>query len=143
MGSPEALAIVQRALDSGASGTVLQELIGLRDEKVVPLLCPLIARSSPRGELVGLHTQIIETLGTLGSHRESIQTLRTVLHRGEWWAPYRTAGQRSAAAAALRRIGTQEAIAVLEEAAHTGSRGVRNAARMHMRTPVSRERQHT
>ena len=49
VGSPEAVAIVQRALDTGAATTILPELIGLRDEKVAPLLCPVLVRSKPRG----------------------------------------------------------------------------------------------
>ena len=43
--------------------------------------------------------------------------LKEALHRGEWWAPGRTPLLRTAAAAALARIGTPEAVAVLEEAA--------------------------
>ena len=143
VGSPEAVAIVQRALDTGAATTILQELIGLRDEKVAPLLCPVLARSKPRGPVVDLHTQIMEALGTLGGHPDSVKALRAALYRGEWWAPSRTAALRRTAAAALRRIGTPDALAVLEEAAKNGTRGVRNAAQMQMRMPPQRERQHT
>ena len=125
VGSPGAIAIVRRALDGDASTTVLQELMGLRDEKVAPLLCPLLARSKPRGLLIGLHTQIMDALGGLGGHPDSVQALRAALYRGEWWAPTRTAVLRRAAAAALRRIGTPDALAVLEEAAQKGTRGVR------------------
>jgi hypothetical protein len=143
VGSPEAVAIVQRALDAGAETTILHELIGLRDEKVAPLLCPVLGRSKPRGPLVDLHTQIMEALGTLGGHPDSVKALRAALYRGEWWAPSRTAALRRTAAAALRRIGTPDALAVLEEAAKKGTRGVRSAAQMQMRTPPQRERQHT
>jgi hypothetical protein len=143
VGSPGAIAIVQRAIDNDASTTILQEVMGLRDEKVAPLLCPLLARSKPRGQLVELHTQIMDALGGLGGHPDSVQALRAALYRGEWWAPTRTAVLRRAAATALRRIGTSDALAVLEEAAQKGTRGVRSAARMQMRTPPQRERQHT
>ena len=105
VGSPGAIAIVRRALDGDASTTVLQELMGLRDEKVAPLLCPLLARSKPRGLLIQLQTQIMDALGGLGGHPDSVQALRAALYRGEWWAPTRTAVLRRAAAAALRRIG--------------------------------------
>ena len=143
VGSPGAIAIVRRALDGDASTTVLQELMGLRDEKVAPLLCPLLARSKPRGLLIELQTQIMDALGGLGGHPDSVQALRAALYRGEWWAPTRTAVLRRAAAAALRRIGTPDALAVLEEAAQKGTRGVRSAARTQMRIPPQRERQHT
>ena len=52
---------------------------------------------------------------------------------GEWWAPRRTSAIRAAAAAALARVGTTEAFAVLEEAVTNGPRGLRNAARPHLR----------
>ena len=76
-----------------------------------------------------MHAQIIEALGTLAAHQDSLRTLRTILYRGEWWAPFRTAALRQAAAAALRGLGTPEATAVLQEAAAHGSRAVRKAAR--------------
>ena len=143
MGSPEAMAILQRALDGSTSTNALHELMGLRDDKVVPLLCFVLSRSKPRGALVETHTQVMDALGGLGEHPASIQALRAALYHGEWWAPKRTAALRRSAAAALRRIGTPKAMAVLEEAAKNGPRGVRNMARTHMRTAPQRERQHT
>jgi HEAT repeat protein len=79
-----------------------------------------------------VHAQIIEALGTLAAHQDSLGTLRTILYRGEWWAPLRTAALRQAAAAALRGLGTPEATAILQEAAAHGSRAVRKAARRHL-----------
>jgi hypothetical protein len=55
--------------------------------------------------------------------------LKAVLYQGSWWAPFRTAALRQAAATALRRVGGPEAAAVLEEAAARGPRGVRSVAR--------------
>ena len=130
IGTNEAYAVLERALVAGSASrdTVLQELIGLRDDKAIPLLCYVLNHSAPRGKLVEVHTQIIEALGGLSAHQESTRTLRAVLYRGEWWAPYRTAALRRAAATALRRIGTPETLAVLEDAVAHGSRGVRSAA---------------
>ncbi|OFW03138.1 MAG: hypothetical protein A3I61_01150 [Acidobacteria bacterium RIFCSPLOWO2_02_FULL_68_18] len=143
MGSSDAFALLQRALVAGATRmTVLQEVIGLRDERVAPLLCAVLGRSIPRGALVQLHAQVMEALGGLGSHPESTRVLRAALYRGEWWAPFRTAALRAAAAAALRRIGSPETLAILEEAARNGSRGVRKAVRSQPRSPSPRERQH-
>ena len=144
MGSDEALAVLQPALTAGRfRSTIVQELIGLRDDKVVPLLCSVMNHSTPRGPVVELHTQIMEALSGLGDHPESARTLRAALYRGEWWAPVRTAALRRAAASALRRIGTPATQAILEEAARTGSRGVRTAARLHTRAAPQRERQRT
>jgi hypothetical protein len=61
-----------------------------------------------------------------------------VLYRGEWWAPFRTAALRRAAAAALKRLGSTEALAILQDAAVGGSRGVRSAAKRYAKS-VSRE----
>jgi HEAT repeat protein len=107
-------------------------LIGLRDDKAVPLLCYVLSHTAARGKLVVVHAQIIEALGNLAAHPDSTRTLTVILHRSEWWAPFRTAALRRAAAAALHRLGTPEALAVLQDAATRGSRGVRNVARHYL-----------
>ena len=131
IGTEEAYAVLEHALVArGSSGvTITQQLIGLRDEKATPLLCYVLNHTQPHGRLVSVHMEIIEALGSLGASAASVRTLRTVLYRGDWWAPFRTASLRHAAATALRRVGTAESLAVLDEAATQGSRGVRAAAR--------------
>lgn len=131
IGTDEAFAVLEQALVGGSASrdTILQQLIGLRDDKAVPLLCYVLNHTSPRGKMVPVHAQIIEALGTLTVHPESTRTLRGILYKGEWWAPIRTAALRQAAASALRQIGRPETIAILEEAATRGRRGVRTAAR--------------
>lgn len=131
IGTPEAYELLQRALVAGTTprDTIVQELITLRDDKAVPLLCYVLKHSAARGALVQIHSDIMDALGTLGPHPESTHTLKMVLYRGNWWAPFRTATLRAAAARALRRIGSPEAVAILQEAGRRGSRGVRNAAR--------------
>jgi HEAT repeat protein len=134
IGTHEAYAVLERALVSGGASRemLVQQLIGLREEKAIPLLCYVLDHTAPRGALVRVHLEIIESLGGLGAHHDSTRTLRTALFRGEWWAPRRTASLRHAAASALKRIGTAETRAVLEEAAERGSRGVRQAAQAHV-----------
>jgi hypothetical protein len=131
IGTEEAYAVLERALVGGGASrdTIVQQLIDLRDDKAIPLLCYVVNHTRPRGHLINVHLGIIDALGMLGAHPQSTRTLKDVLYRGEWWAPYRTAALRGAAAASLRRIGAPETIAVLEEAAARGSRGVRHAAR--------------
>jgi hypothetical protein len=142
IGSDDAFALLRRALQENATRmTVLQEIIGHRDERVVPLLCAVLNESAPRGPFVEVHAQVIDALGALGDHQDSAAALRAALYRGEWWAPYRTATLRDAAAAALRRIGSPATMSILEEAARNGSRGVRKAARPHLRLPSQRARQ--
>ncbi|HKC55945.1 MAG TPA: HEAT repeat domain-containing protein, partial [Vicinamibacterales bacterium] len=138
IGTEEAFAILEKALVGGAASrdTILQQLIGQRDDKAIPLLCYVLNHTSPRGKLVSVHAQIIEALGSLPAHKESTRTLRNILYRGEWWAPFRTAALRHAAAAALRHIGAPETLAVLQEAASRGSRGVRAAAKKYAPAPT-------
>lgn len=133
MDTREAHAVVERVLDAGGDGAeaVVQQLIALKEDKAAPLLGRVLLRSEPRGRLVAVHTQVMDALGGLRAHSESARALKTALHRGEWWAPRRTAALRGAAAAALRRIGSPEAQAVLADAAANGSRGVRRIAQAH------------
>jgi len=86
-----------------------------------------------RGPLTDLYIRAIKALGSL-KDPVGIESLAAALHRGEWWAPRRTAALRNATAAALARIGTADAVAVLEQAVASGSRGVRAAARAHLAT---------
>ena len=131
IGTSEAYAVLERPLVSGSGtrDTVVEQLIELRDDKAIPLLCHVLHHTAARGRLVQVHADIIDALGGLRAHPDSTRTLKDVLYRGEWYAPFRTAALRRAAAVALRRIGSPEAIAVLEEAMRSGSRGVRKAVR--------------
>src|SRR4029453_862942 len=85
IGTDEAFAVLQQALVGGSASreTILQQLIGLRDDKAVPLLCYVLNHTSPRGKMTDVHAQIIESLGSLTVHAESTQTLRAILYRGE------------------------------------------------------------
>jgi hypothetical protein len=143
IGTNASYAVLEKALvERGASrDTILQQLIGLRDDKAIPLLCYVLNHSAPRGKLVEVHAQMIDALGGLAARPESTRTLRTILYRGEWWAPFRTAALRQAAATALRRLSSPEATAVLEEAARSGPRGVRQAAQAQVDMAARRERQ--
>jgi hypothetical protein len=140
--TPDAYAVLERTLVASRSAreTILEELIAMRDDKAVPLLCHVLGRTVARGRLVQVHLQVMDALGALTGTAASTRTLRQVLYRGDWWAPMRTATLRHAAAAALRRIGTAESFAVLEEAVTTGPRGVRNAAKPHIGAATRRER---
>ena len=63
-------------------------------------------------------------------------TLKTILERGEWYAPNRTARLRGAAARALRAMGSASAERVLNEAAANGSGGVKRAAKAALAEPA-------
>ena len=132
IGTPEAYAVIDRGCETGGAARelIVRELIGLRDSRAVPSLAAVLATTSPRGALVGLHEAIIDALAGLGAHADSTTALRAALERGEWWAPRRTAILRKAAAAALKRIGSPDTLAALDEATRAVSRGVRSAARL-------------
>jgi hypothetical protein len=130
IGTKEAYATLERACASSPAtrDKVVRELVSLRDPKTIPPLCQVLTSSEPTAALAGQHEAIIEALASLRAHPDSTAALRTALHRGTWWAPVRTSRLRQAAARGLRRLGSDDARAALEEAAQTGSRGVRKVA---------------
>src|SRR4029077_17807703 len=91
-----------------------------------------------RGTLAPVYLRAIESLGSLRDP-SGVTALRDALYKGEWWAPRRTAALRTAAAAALARIGTPEAFEALEEAVDRGSRGIRSAARAQLSSARARK----
>lgn len=129
-GSDDAAAILLHALHTSAGRTrqtLVNELMSIRDRKAAPLFCYLVRHLSRRKHPL-MYLAAIESLGTFAD-ADAIDALKTALQRGDWWAPLRTRRWRAAAAAALRRIGTPEAIDVLRSASTGGSRGIRAAAR--------------
>jgi len=127
--------ILEQALTSGTERSrdaIMQSLSVVRDERATPLYAYILRRIDHRGPLKPVYLKAIEALGTL-KDPEGVEPLKEALYKGEWWAPRRTALLRGAAAAALSRIGTAEAQAVLEEASVSPLRGVRTAAKAHLR----------
>jgi len=142
IGTTNAYSVLHRLLLEADTprDTALRELVSLRDEKAVPLFSYVLTKGEPRGKLVAIHISMIEALGTMKARPESIRALRQVLVRGRWWAPLQTSAQRRAAAIALRRLGTPEALAVLEAAVTTGGRRVRKIARAQVALVQRREK---
>ena len=131
VGTDAAYRILQQALAGGTiqSREAIMQSIGLvRDERATPLFAYILGHVDHRGALAPVYLRAIESLGALRDPG-GIAPLRAALYKGEWWAPRRTSVLRSATASALARIGTAEALGVLDEAVAQGSRGVRSAAR--------------
>jgi len=145
IGTNNAYAVLQRALASKSATreTVLQELLGLRDDKAAPLLCYVLKQTQPTGRFFKVHIDMIDALGNLRGHPESIRTLKHVLYSGSIWTPFKTAALRRAAASALKHIGSDDATAVLDEAIAKGSRGVRKAAKAQVGTALRPETKKT
>ena len=131
IGTEEAFAALERALTSGsdrAKSAVTAALLSTRDERAIPLFAHILRTRENRRRLRPVYESAIDTLGALGGG-DAVAALRAALYDGEWWAPFRTAAIRGRAAAALGHIGSADAVAVLDEAASHGSRGIRSAAR--------------
>jgi HEAT repeat protein len=146
IGTDSAYRVLEQALASGTDRSreaIMQSIGVLRDERAAPLFTYIIQHVDHRGPLGTIYLRAIESLGTM-READAVAPLKEALHRGEWWAPRRTGALRQAAAAAIARIGTAEALAALEDAAKTGSRGVRSAARPQLaslRARVARARE--
>jgi hypothetical protein len=139
----DAFRVLQQALTTGtrqSRDAIMQSIGTVRDERATPLFVYILQHVDSRGALAGVYLRAIESLGALHDPA-AIEPLRKVLHTGEWWAPLRTATRRTAAATALARIGTPEAVTVLEDAVANGRRGVRSAARAQLATARSRRAQ--
>jgi hypothetical protein len=144
IGTREAYQMLEQVLKSGAPRTrevILQSLGAFRDEKAAPLFLHILDQTPYTGPSEALYTQTIESLGRVASDERSIAVLKEILHRGEWWAPGRTARIRTAAARALRAIAHPGAEMALEEAAVAGSGGVRKAAKAALAEPAPVRRQ--
>jgi hypothetical protein len=131
IGSPDAYAVLERALTSGSDSqreNIVNALGSMRDERAVPLFCHMVRSNEYRRTMRRAYLMAVEGLGAVGG-REAVQALTEALYRGEWYAPFRTSALRRAAAGALRRVGTPESLDALREAAGGGTRGVRAAAR--------------
>jgi HEAT repeat protein len=134
VGTEAAYRILEQALSTGtlrSREAIMQSIGTVRDERATPLFAYILEHVDHRGPLASVYLSAVESLGAL-KDPSGVAPLKDALRKGEWWAPRRTAALRHAAAAALGRIGTTEAIAALEEAIAEGSRGVRAAARKHL-----------
>jgi HEAT repeat protein len=109
----------------------MKAMTAMRDDRATPLFVYILRNVDHRGPLAAVYVRAIELLGSL-KDSAGIPPLKEALYKGEWWRPGRTRTLRSAAAAALARIGTADAWTVLEEATSSRLRGVRAAARPHV-----------
>lgn len=130
-GSDEASRTLLQAV-SAASGrtreTLLAELTAsMRDERAAPLFCYLVRHLNRRKE-PQLYLASLDAIGTFGG-ADAVEALKQALHEGDWRTPFQTRKLRTAAASALRRIGTPDAVEILRDASTRGPRGVRSAAR--------------
>ena len=134
IGTDKAFQVLQQALTTGSEQSrhaIMQSISLIRDERATPLIVHIV-RNVDHRRLTTVYLRAIEQLGVLRDP-EAVPPLTEAFRRpGEWWAPRRTSTLRAASAAALARVGTPDAFAVLEDAVANGPRGLRNAARPHL-----------
>ena len=138
IGSAEAYAMLESALKDGearAREAIMHTLGSFNDERAAPLLVRILEQISYTGAGEAAYILALEALGRSGADPRGIAALKAALHRGEWWAPFRTARLRAAAARALHSTASPAGDAVLQEASTSGPRGVRQAALEAMSSP--------
>jgi HEAT repeat protein len=131
IGTEEAYAELQKALVKASDRSrdaLMAAVIALRTERAIPLFEFIVSRFDRKGPLRQAYLRAIESLGALKAE-PAVDLLKEALYAGDFWSPYRTAEVRRTVAAALRQIGTANALRVLEDAASGGPRGVRSAVK--------------
>jgi HEAT repeat protein len=129
-GSQEAARILLQAITSATGRSrdaLLNELGSIRDERAAPVFIYMLKHTNWRAQ-TALHLLAVEALGSSGA-AAAVEPLKVALYEGSWWSPGPTKRLRTAAALALRKIGTAAALEALREASENGPRGVRAAAR--------------
>jgi HEAT repeats len=137
-GSKEAGVILVDAVKAAKGKTretLLNEILKMREVRAAPLYSYFV-RHLDRQAFPELYATAIEALGTFGGP-EAVETLKIVLHSGQWWRPVSSRKHRAAAAHALARIGSPDAIGVLRDASTNGGLGVRAAARAELARTTS------
>ena len=137
IGTERAYRVLEQALASGTTQSreaIMQSLSAVRDERATPLFAYILRHVDHRGPLAPVYLRAIESLGALRDP-EGVAPLEEALYKGEVVGAAPHAALRAAAAAALARIGTPDALAVLEEAAAGAPRGVRAVARAQLAAP--------
>jgi hypothetical protein len=131
IGTEEAYAELQKAFVKATDRSreaLIAAVIAMRTDRAIPLFEFIVSRFDPKGPLRQVYLRAVESLGALKAEA-SVELLKTALYAGDFWSPFRTAEARRTVAAALRRIGTADALRVLEDAASGGPRGVRAAVK--------------
>jgi HEAT repeat protein len=127
-----------RALERGTDRvrtSILGVIWTLPDEDAEQVLAHVVLEARRRGAMWAIHERAIDRLGSLGG-RHSVNVLSAVLLRRQFWSPFRMAALHRLALDALSKIGTPEAMAVIETAASHGTRASRAAARARLGAAV-------
>jgi hypothetical protein len=133
-GTDAASQILLEALNSAPGrprSMLITELASMRDERAAPLFCYLV-RHLDRKKLYNVYVGAVDALSLFGGP-DAVEALKDALQEGDWKAPFRTRRIRASAARALRKIGTDPAVAALREVSTKGARGARAAAKAELK----------
>jgi len=125
------------ALERGnedARASILGVLWSLSHVDAAQVLSHLAVTAPCRGAMWTVHERVVERLGAVGG-QTAVDALSVVLQRRSLWSPLRMRSLHRRAIDALVRIGSPEAIRVLEAAAAAGSR---TAARARLEAGAAR-----
>ena len=131
LGIDSAYETLIRALERGtdrARTSILGVLWTMPDEDAEQVLTYLVRRAPYRGAMWAVHERAVERLGAVGG-QPAISALSTILQRRSLWSPFRMVALHRLAIDALSRIGTPDAVAVVETTAAYGLWLDRKAAR--------------
>jgi HEAT repeat protein len=131
LGGDAAYAILVRTLVQGTERTrssVLGGLWTLSDEDAEQVLSHVVLETPYRGATWPVHMRVVERLGSVGG-RVAVDALAAIVKRRQFWSPFKMAALHRLAVGALVRIGTSEALEVLETIASDGPSWARAAAR--------------
>jgi HEAT repeat protein len=106
---------------------LVSEMTATRDPRSEPLFRYVLPRID-RKAFRPLFMAAIERLGANGG-AEAVDALAYALHQNSWWPPFQDRAHQKAAAEALGRVGTPNALDALRRAAKIGPTGARRAAR--------------
>jgi len=130
-GTEAAFDLLRSVLVGGASAraraSLVREMSTMRDARSAPLFGYLVRRLD-RARQLSAYEASIDALGASGGPG-AVEALEFAIGTGEWWAPRRTSALKRRAAAALRRIGSDEATQALRRASEHASYFTRRAAK--------------
>jgi HEAT repeat protein len=127
-----AIHMVLRSATGDLRLAVIDALVADRDARVVPMLARIIGESEPLRKDHQVVLETLQALGTVGSDA-AIPTIAKAITRRGFLSRRKLRALKETGVAALAAIGSRNAMAALEEAAHSGDGMLRKIVQSRMR----------